>query len=213
MANFYALEHYYVGVEMIRVFCGLILSVFAMSSQAGFIGVGQYVDTDEGFILGNNGLSASDTEIEAFLGLQTGILDSISTGNATAGSAVKTTLDVSAGDVISFDWLWQSSESSSSYYNDFAFYSISIGSIAILADTFLADGTQDAFSWVANQSGSLTFGLGVLDLQDTIVSSYLNVSDFNVSKVPEPSSVALLMMGVAGLFYTRNRSKKVEVQG
>ncbi|HAZ45207.1 MAG TPA: hypothetical protein DCZ55_12255 [Cyanobacteria bacterium UBA11371] len=145
--------------------------------------------------------SFSDANLETFLGLTAGSLDKAGNGNATEGSAVKKTITVSAGDKLSFDWNFLTSEGTPSSYNDFAFVSIGGGPLTTLGNTkssFVASATTfpketkfGTYSYTFDKSGTYTVAVGVADVQDTVVDSGLLVDNFSVtdsSGNPVPAS-------------------------
>jgi hypothetical protein len=196
-----------------KIIVSLILSIFSLHLSA----------------------AVSDSEIESFLTLPTGSLDSISTNNATEGSAIKGSYNVNAGDTFSFDFTWDSDEVSGAYYNDFAFYSLSLEDVGVIADTYARDNDTGSFIWTADRSGQLDFGIGIMDLNDSIVSStlYINnlsssygaitgIGDFlshgngaftlstgtDTNPVPLPASAWLFLTGISFFMY-RRKNKSV----
>jgi hypothetical protein len=178
--------------------------------------------------------AVSDSAIENFLMLPTGTLDTISTGNATEGSAIKGSYYVNAGDTFSFDFTWDSNEVSGASYNDFAFYSLSLEDVGVIADTYARDNDTGSFTWTADRSGQLEFGIGIMDLNDSVVLStlYINnlsssygpitgIGDFlsngnegftldtgNPGPVPLPASAWLFLTGISFVMY-RRKNKSV----
>jgi subtilisin family serine protease len=143
-------------------------------------------------LLSNTIGAVSDANLETFLGLTPGSLDGLGNGNATEGSALKRTITVSAGDQLTFDWNFLTSEGTPSSFNDFAFISIGTTDSSTLASTnssfvpsstiFPSETGFGTFSHTFTTGGTYTLGLGVLDVADTIADSGLlidNVS-FNV---------------------------------
>ena len=134
--------------------------------------------------------SVSDSQLEAFVGLNPGELDSLINNNATEGSAIKREITVEAGDILNFDWNFLTSEGTPSYYNDFAFVSVSDGYLSKLADTnsqfnfsntnLSKETSYGTFSYQFTNSGSFTIGVGVSDLIDSVVDSALLVDNFSV---------------------------------
>jgi hypothetical protein len=143
--------------------------------------------------------AVSDSEIENFLMLPTGSLDSMSTGNATEGSAIKDSYYVNAGDTFSFDFTWDSNEVSGASYNDFAFYSLSLEDVGVIADTYARDNDNGSFVWTADRSGQLEFGIGIMDLNDSSVVStlYINNLSSNYGPITGIGSFFLMEMGGA----------------
>ncbi len=134
--------------------------------------------------------SVSDLQLEAFLGLNHGELDSLISKNATEGSAIKREITVEAGDTLEFNWNFLTNEGTPNYYNDFAFVSISDGYLDKLADTnstfnfsnssFNEETGYGSFSHQFTNSGTFTIAVGVLDAVDSIVDSALLVDNFSI---------------------------------
>jgi len=134
--------------------------------------------------------SVNDTELEDFLGLNSGDIDSIGNGDATEGSALEKTITVEAGDVLSFDFNFLTNEGTPTFFNDFAFVSITPNSLSELADTnslfelspteFNEETDYDNFTFEFSEAGTYKVGIGVVDLIDTIVDSGLLVDNLKV---------------------------------
>jgi hypothetical protein len=160
------------------------------------------VPTDGTFqaVLTNDTAAESETELESFLGLETGTLDGLGNGDATEGSGLAQTIRVEAGETLTFDWNYLTNEESDSIYNDFAFITIDGQAIA-LADTNsdLTTSTVDGydletgyntFSYEFTASGEYTIGLGVVDVTDQRFDSALVVDNFEVGTTDAtPSTV------------------------
>ena len=139
------------------------------------------------------------------------ILDSLGNGNATFGSAIKQTFTANVGDILSFDWNFLTNEGTPSIFNDFGF--VSIGPLETLADTnatfvnslsaFGEETGYQEFSFALPETGEYTLGLGVVDVQDSLVASGLLVDNVRLTRsrsVPEPSIIsALAAFGLLGL--------------
>ncbi|NET57397.1 MAG: S8 family serine peptidase [Symploca sp. SIO2E6] len=125
--------------------------------------------------------SVSDTELETFLGINPGDLDALGNGNAISGSAIKlTSIQVAAGDSLSFDWNFLTNEDPFSFYNDFGFVSITSGDLLELADTtnqlgdsagsFNLETSYGTFTHEFTTAGTFTVGIGVVNVEDEDVN-------------------------------------------
>jgi hypothetical protein len=147
------------------------------------------VDPTEGdhqaFLTTGNG-AISDRHIERFLDLATGQLDA-SFGNVTEGSALQlATITVEAGDVLSFDWNFLTSEGAFSAFNDVGFVAIA-GESILLADTnqplnpsgtsFTSATGYGTFTYEFATAGTYTIGIGVMDGGDSQIDSALLVDN------------------------------------
>jgi VCBS repeat-containing protein len=129
---------------------------------------------------------ATLAEIEAFLGLTAGTLDSIEAGT-TDGAAVAFDLTLAAGETISFSWNFASTEYEP--FNDYAFVSVASGFAEKLSDIFtIGDGANDnflhssgwqQFVYTADAAGDYRFGIGVVNEGDTAFDSFLYISGFS----------------------------------
>lgn len=200
----------------------LVPLLFSMATQATVINhsaSGQYTSSvnsignvqtfqDSTLIYSTNG--KSDSKVSAFADLDKNAFDSMSTGNAISGSAYQNSVTVNTGSVFSFDWLWYSSESSDSYFNDFAFVNLSLGDLSWIADTSTPDWTTGSFEWTATESGLLTYTIGVFNVNDNLEKSKLIVNNFSVSApVAVPAPAMLGLFALAALGFSISRRKKV----
>jgi hypothetical protein len=160
--------------------------------------------------------AVSDTDIETFLGLTPGTLDGLGNGDAVEGSAIRQTFSATAGQILTFKWNFLTDEDvdfADPDFNDFAFFSIAPAAFE-LADIV----TWPLFSpatGILNQTGyqmgmftipatgMYTLGFGVMDAGDGGIESVLLVDD--VAVVPEPASMALMLLGAPGLLAARRR--------
>lgn len=142
------------------------------------------------------GGSVIDSDLEEFLDLASGSLDNFVGSDAYEGSAIKQTLTLEAGDVVSFDWNFLTDENTpDTDYNDTAFLSVN-GFTLELADTgsdFIDANNVDGFNeqtdfqtltFTVAKAGTYTMGFGVVDVGDDNFDSGLAIDNITV----QPSS-------------------------
>ncbi|MBL8907291.1 MAG: VCBS domain-containing protein [Rhizobiales bacterium] len=169
------------------------LTLGSTSVQTVFTGFGEPYDlaypeypTEGSYmaVLGTDG--ASEQEIEAFLGLAPGTLDNQGNGDATVGSTAVFELQVSAGDVVTFDWNFLTNDYLP--YNDYAVLTIN-GQFIELADVASLENTignvsqtgWTTYTYTVTQTGTLTIGFAVVDVGDAVVDSVLLVDNVQVN--------------------------------
>ena len=181
---------------------------------------GNFIAIASTFGTASNGLTVTDSNLEAFLGVPNGSLDSLGNGNVSSGSAIKQTIEAEVGDVLTFNWNFLTFETANrpDYpFNDFAF--VSIKGLKELADAFsplvastipsftLESGFKQ-FSYTFEQAGTYELGFGVVDVENVPENveypSALLVDEVKLSEsaasVPEPASiVGLLTLGAMGV--------------
>jgi hypothetical protein len=142
-------------------------------------------------------------ELETFLGLQPGSLDSISTSRVVEGSAIKRTVTVQAGTVLSFAWNFLTNEVTNldepavfanPDANDLVF--VTITPLSLVADTFwtfafsaadfLSETGFATFTVTLPTTGSYTLGIGVVDVGDTLELSGLLLDNFTLTPPASP---------------------------
>lgn len=133
-------------------------------------------------------------EIDIFLGLDAGTLNSLTPSTATNGAVIKFTVP-SAKDLemIRFDWNFVNNESGT--YDDFAFYYISDGQIGVLSSSSQINfasstGWQQMLVDDLEIDGPVSVAFGVLNVLDTAVDAYLGVDQvelIGVSFAPDIS--------------------------
>lgn len=194
---------------MKRLILGSIFALSAAAANATLIG--DVTDNGGGsYTISNGAGSVSDSALEAFAGLASGALDALpNVGNATEGSAIQGSGYIAAGETFQFDWLWTSDEVTGSSFNDTAFYVLGLVGYGVIANTFTADGATNTFSWFAPVAGYLTWSIGVIDVNDTIVDSFLTVSNIQppALSVSEPLTLSLFGLGLLGLGAARRFRK------
>ncbi len=195
--------------KVLGVFLFICFTSTENASAVGVDSIGNYNELPGVHALSTNApWAVSDVEIESFLGIDSGSLDGVIGGDAIEGSALKGSFDIVEGQVFSFDWYWSTTESfEESKWNDFAFVSLSLADISIVADTFTGTGTTGKFTWKALGAGTLNYGIGVMDVFDPFTESSVNISNIQVQTVPVPGAIWLFMTGFWGVVGIRQLSK------
>ena len=154
--------------------------------------------------------------LEAIIGLEEGVLDTNLNGtkyaiDATSGSGVYATTYAQIGDVVSFDYSFDTNDYSP--YKDFSWFSVNdtVEKIVALGEdvenfgkakgtityTLEAEDFDDYIEPFTDENGpnagggKLTLAFGVMDALDTCVDSYLNISNVyiydpeNIDEIPD----------------------------
>jgi hypothetical protein len=161
--------------------------------------------------------SVTDTNLESFLDLSLGSLDTLLSANVVEGSAIKQTFTVRQGETLSFSWNFLSNETvfddQPTTFNDLAFVSIG-GTVLKIADTsnlanpsntiFDTETGYKTFSYTFTQGGTYLLGIGVVDVDDSndFFPSGLLVDNVEIQSVPEPMTIlgSLVALGLGALF-------------
>ena len=183
-----------------------------------------FTDDDAPSAAGTYNLSGNDPVLsgevdglEASLGLPTSALGS----DVYEGSSAKQTFSVSAGDVVSFDFLLASRNSGVSLSeSDTAWMSLQIGAgtpglitldnatsptMISLGNGWLGSNWQHV-SFTASSTGLLTLGFAVADVGSFTGTSLLGIQNVAVAAaVPEPESLALALTALVLLGATTRR--------
>lgn len=174
-------------------------------SQQAFLATG-YVG------LGATGSAATQLQIEGFLGLAPGTLDTLvaTTGGTTRfpyGSAMSTSIDVFADEVIEFDWNFLTDEAVPNPLNDYAFVTVTCDGVLLLADTFsnMVSGAAgftwqtgyQTFSFSCPTDGTIEIGVGVIDAFDQITASGLLVDNLVCNGPPNTAPGCSLDLSLA----------------
>jgi hypothetical protein len=170
---------------------------------------------------GNGIIQASPyPELQNYLRLDANALDI--DGQAFEGSAITSTITVTAKEKLSFDWLFATNETSN---KDFGFFLVN-NEVFKLADYTNASlpgtsgGSQknigifqkntgfNNYTYTFSRAGTYTIGFGVVDVDDYITTSALEVKNATLTPVPEPVTVlgSLTALGF-GVIMRRLRQK------
>ena len=165
--------------------------------------------------------------VEELAGLSIGDLDTTVDGvlhQAQEGSVITRTLNVRAGDTVSFRWQLLSNEDPLAGLPDLAFVTLGgqlfeLGSVGI-ADQAGSAGFQHGSVWMTFTHtfagtgllalNNIELAVGVVDRGDTATSSALAIQGVTVTPVPEPTSWGLLVSGLmvcGGLAAARRRAR------
>ncbi|RYD40717.1 MAG: PEP-CTERM sorting domain-containing protein [Verrucomicrobiaceae bacterium] len=145
-------------------------------------------------------------ELEDFVGITVGGLDRDILEQATEGSALKLTMTVAAGDVLTFDWNLLTHDSMGMDYAFFVVNGVVVNTFSSALATNAAAGAfgnETGFASVSYEftsSGPVEIAFGVVDMVDYIGTSTLMVG--NVS-IPEPSAALLGALGLIPLLRRR----------
>lgn len=161
---------------------------------------------------GNSPLMAGG-DLEAFVGVTVGALDRDFLDQATEGSAMTTTIQVAAGDVLQFNWNLVTRDTAGL---DYGFLTVN-GNLMVLAQATDAGSvstggylTETGFNqgeYVFTQGGTMTVSFGVADVGDYSSTTGLMVDNVAlISAVPEPGTTLLLGSTVLLVAFGRRRS-------
>lgn len=152
--------------------------------------------------------------VEAAVGLPLTALDPDLANGIVAfeGSAASRSVSANVGDVLSFSWNFGTSDS----FADYAFFvvdgqlfTLADTSLALLSTSFLGNSFETGvatYSHVFANAGAHQISFGVVDVGDFGVTSTLAIDNVQISPVPEPGPLALLLAG--GAVFAARRVRK-----
>ena len=124
-------------------------------------------------------------QIEDFLGLDPGTLNSLTDCPPTNGAVLKVTIpSLEALEMLQFDWNFENQEWG--YYDDFSFYATSDGQVGLLSSASQA-GYNSSTGWnqmilnVQETDGPAFFAFGVLNVYDQGVNAFLGVDQIEMT--------------------------------
>lgn len=181
-------------------FCPVVNGSFETGDFTGWDTIGRaFIQTTTSDVNSTNGNKQAqlDTfsaqtvdvvQIANFLNIKVDTLTNI--GEVFEGSAIKTTVTVKAGDILSFDWNFFTDDFRAINYNDFAFFTVSQIGSQKLADTFsmfpsnLTNSTNfqnqtgfSTYTYTFSQAGTYNLGFGVVDVGDGAFDSGLLIDN------------------------------------
>jgi hypothetical protein len=178
-------------------------------------------EDDIGLVLnlsGNDPLEAGlPGGLEQSLGLAFGALDGGILSQATEGSALLRSVQVSAGDRLSFDWMLSTMDTAGAGFGlDYAFVVIGgqrfdLGTAAqadVPGAPYAMQTGWSRFDYVFTTGGTVSLGIGVVDVFDYTASTQLQLDNFSITAVPEPEAHALMLagLGLLGAVARRRRA-------
>jgi len=133
-------------------------------------------------------------DLEPALGIPVGTL----ANDTFEGSGLAQTFTIAAPTTVRFDWVLASNEPFDARYADRAFVILD-GTDLRLLGTLAADPVSNRYTYTFEQPGSHSLVIGLVDVEEVTGVSTLSLSALQVSAVPEPASLGLLLAGLAAV--------------
>ena len=142
--------------------------------------------------------------VESGAGVAPYALDLSAEQFGTEGSLVQQSFAVLAGQALSFQWTFATQET---LFEDHAFAVID-GQVFTLATRSAPGGGTQTFSHLFTQAGTVSLAIGVIDTGDYLGVSSLSIQGLQVSSVPEPQTLAMLLAGLAAVGRAARRRRR-----
>lgn len=190
---------------------------------AGFVTNAAFSEDDDNLGAGFYNFSGTEvafaSNLESSLGLANDALSPDVNGGIFAfeGSALYQTVTIQAGDTLSFDWTFLTNAATGPDYAfvviDGTVFNLLTGSTLSAGSTYgygFSTGAQTFQStpFASASAGTVTIGLGVVDVGDFVASSALSFDNVTLTAIPEPSAFAALA-GLATLALAASRRRPV----
>ena len=187
---------------------GLFLAGIAVTANASLVNSGFETGDFTGWTTNpTNGGSVAVVTTDAGFGPTEGSYFA----NLTADATISQGLSFNAGDKLSFDWNFNSNDYAP--FDDYSIFQVINTSNVMLVDVKLATVLQlpnytatgwNTFTWTFTMGDVGDISFGVMNCGDTINDSQLYIDNVQ-APVPEPSSMALLLIGCSALAAYRKK--------
>jgi len=175
------------------------------AADTSSVGITPPEGTYQGYIETTGNYTDYAPVVVSSLGVPGSAIAALGAGTPVNGTGISQSINVAAGDVLTFDWNFVTDElTEDPMYNDFAFFTIS-GSAYLLASrnsstydtTSPPSGFEGQTDWATETytfptAGTYTLGFGVFNVGDAGYNSALLLDSI---AVPEPASLSVLAAG------------------